>query len=186
MKKVIAKSKVILLLMLVAMMLTACGQSSKYVSLAQKAAEVVGEGLDYDYVLGIKYTKKSVLNPNANLEYVNIYDEIPGSGYVFLFDTIKGKAFDNYVACFLNSDGDVKYSFSYADTHASYERFMSRFSVYDLDSGEKALSYLSDCNYMSGMLNYARDEVDENGGENHDNNSWFTFSESEKKRISSR
>ena len=80
---------------------------------------------------------------------------------------------DSY-ACFLDTDGNLAFSFDYEENYLLYEKHYSNFSVYNITAGELAVEYLSNCNYISGMINNADGNVLQR---DLDNNVWYSFSQ---------
>lgn len=143
---------------------SACGVADKEAerTLAEQCAKT-GWGSVGRYAVSptsvyvMKYT--SVYKLCDKVPETALRDDLPGSGYAVLYyNNLNG--FDDCYACFFESDGDFSFSFDYNKTYAEYEKYfeMTTESL-DATAADRALEAISDCNYISGMILYARRDL---------------------------
>lgn len=169
---------VLLLCILLAFSLCACKTSSKPMQYARKSWNAIGSaGMEVDEIYFMEYTSRTHLSDDV-LE-TELYDQLPQRGYAILFDT----TFPNKerYACFFNDRGELVLTFDYAENYRLYEKHYDNFSIYNIGSGEKAVEYLSNCNYISGMILFAHDGQDLSG--TCEKNIWYRLSDKQVKSI---
>lgn len=173
----------ILLCVLMALSLCACGASGRAMRYIAECWEDIDRvGIDVDEIYFMEYTSRSHLSDEVT--EASVYDDIPRKGYAVLFHSYNaegGGAFMDSYAFFLDDEGDLELCFDYEENELLYERYFERFSPYDLASGEKALEYLTSCNYISGMINYAHDGDPMKGA--LEKNVWYVLSDKQIEKI---
>lgn len=151
MKKGIA----LFLLLAVAVSLCACSLGrSKAERCAKEGWERIGEDdIELDQVYVMQYTSRR--NLSDQVLDTDMYFQIPETGYAVLYHSYEIPAFSDSYACFFDTKGNVAFTFDYEEYDQLYEEYYADFSVYNIEAGEKAVEYLTDCNYISHMINYA-------------------------------
>jgi len=148
---------------------------------AEACFEEIGSGEQPDNVYVMEYTSRGELTDIVL--GTEMYTDIPEWGYAILIHSyVSGDAFSESYACFLNSDGELEVFFDYEESEALFELHYGSFSPYDIESGELAVMYLENCNYISHMINYAGDYCEELGSE-FEKNVWYSLNEDQIKRI---
>ena len=176
MKRLIA----VLLCIVLVLCLSACSfLRPKLMSNAQTAWEAVDSGnVDSECVYVMQYTSRSQLT--SENQDAPLYSEIPSRGYVVLFHTYTFPAFHESYACFLDEDGEVELTFDYEESYELHEYYYSQFSLFNIQAGEIALEYISNCNFISSMINSAHDVCEElKFPGRHKKNVWYLLSENQ-------
>lgn len=134
--------------------------------------EIGSEEISLDRIYVMRYSSR--LELTGEVLETDMYQEIPSSGYAILFHSYGNPAFCDSYACFLDRDGELVFVFDYEENHLLYEVNYAQFSVSNIAAGERAVEYLTNCNYISGMINDASDE--EYKGKMKQN-TWYAFSD---------
>lgn len=178
---------IITIIICICVLFSGCGGSSVVSQMEQYAKDAYQELSlkdDPEEIYIIKYTNKSYLNDDeADLSDVSAYDESPSKGYAILFYSYSIPAFSSYAAVFLTESGRISYVFDYAATYKKYEDAYADFSPYNIRAGERALEYLSNCSFFSGMSNYVDDVLEGELPRKMENNTWYIFSEKSIEKI---
>ena len=167
--------------------LCACGKSentgnNKLLRYVEECWEDAGSGDAPEEVYIIRYTSRR--NLSGEVLDTDMYEKLPEQGYAILFHThVAGDPFSASYACFLDKDGDLVFSFDYKESHDLYEKYYSQFSIYNTVAGEKAIMYLSNCNYIAHMINHANDHC-EKLKSTISKNTWYSLSDAQIRRIS--
>ena len=191
MKRSHRKVVTVTLIAMLTILLTGCAANNEAIMMAHDGWEEVGRsssgGFDgYAGILICQYSSKALLYPDADLEYTSIYDDIPYSGTVIIYDTTES-GLDGIYAVFFSTTGQIYETYSYKelkDLHEYYYALGLRGVSY-IRELSIALVYIADCNYISGMYNHARDLADPDTkvpGKLQDNR-WYLFSDKQEKAI---
>lgn len=178
MRRIIA----LVLCIILTLSMTSCAALGKPVRYAGKCWDDIGSSaIEVDYIYFMEYTSRTYLSDDV-LE-TSMYNDIPQRGYVVLFGSSYSKegAFMDSYACFLNTDGELEFYFDFEENYRLYEKHYANFSPHNVSAGEKALEYLMNCNYISGMINYAYDGKSLKS--THEKNVWYSLSELQVKQI---
>ena len=180
----ILMKKFLTALICIALMLSlcACGESSRVLKYAEDCLEGIEMNSRLQEVYVMKYTSRKALADTV-LD-TDMYMEIPERGYAVIYHAYVtgGEPFSDTYAFFLRENGRVALPFDYEESNDLYKKYYSQFSPYNIAAGEMALMHLSNCNYISGMVNYAG-ESDEELKAKLEPNVWYSLSEKQIKKI---
>ena len=161
----------------------ACGAQNDAQRYAKKCWDLIGSNsIEVDKIYFMKYTSRAHLSDEV-LD-TSMYEELPKQGYVILFHSFNapyGKRFWDSYACFLDANGNIVFTFDYEENDKLYEKYYSQFSPTNISAGEKALVYLKNCVYISGMINDANSGEDLQG--TIEKNTWYSFSNKQIERA---
>lgn len=150
------KKAIVVLLCLCMLLLCGCSRQSLIEQSARACWDQIGPtDVDIDEIFVICYTSRLELCDEV-LD-TPMYQKIPERGYAVLFHSYGSSFYDSY-ACFLDTEGKLIFSFDYEENHRLYEAYYEQFSIFDISSGELAVEYLTNCNYIAGMINDADGE----------------------------
>ena len=153
-------------------LLSGCSRRTLIEGYAQNCWHQIGPvDADIDEIFVIRYTSRTELCDEV-LD-TPMYQKIPERGYAVLFHSYGSSFYDSY-ACFLDTEGKLAFSFDYEENHRLYEAYYEQFSIFDIGSGELAVEYLTNCNYIAGMINDA-DGEDYRG--KLEKNVWYALSD---------
>lgn len=166
------KTLAIFMVILLTLSLTACLGRSKVERYAKAGWEATGSaGASIDKIFVMHYTSRRCLS--GEVLDTPMYSQMPSNGYAVLYYSM-GSGFSDCYACFFDQDGKLALSFDYEENEKLFDLYYGSFSIYNTESGEKALEYLKNCNYISAMMNDAYDVAVEDKLEK---DVWFSFSE---------
>ena len=165
--------------LLMAMLLSLCGCSllkPKIERYAKEGWEQIGDrDAEPEEIYVIQYTSRKKLSDEV-LD-TEMYDDIPERGYAVLYHSYARDPFSDSYACFFDDEGELEFVFDYEENDLLFEKYYEDFSIYNIGSGEKALEYITNCNYISGMINYASDGEDFTS--NMEKNIWYALSDAQ-------
>lgn len=165
------KAFAILLCLLI--LLSGCSRRTLIEGYAQNCWHQIGPAdADIDEIFVIRYTSRTELCDDV-LD-TPMYQKIPERGYAVLFHSYGSPSFHDSYACFLDTEGKLAFCFDYEENHRLYEAYYEQFSIFDIGSGELAVEYLTNCNYIAGMINDA-DGEDYRG--KLEKNVWYALSD---------
>jgi hypothetical protein len=168
----------VILVLLAALLLSLCGCGllrSRAERCARDGWERAGEAdvrLDEVYVM--HYSSRRKLSDDV-LD-TPMYQKLPENGYAVLYHSRSRQFMDSY-ACFFDDGGKLVFTFDYEEYHDLYEEYYEDFSIYNIEAGEKAVEYLTNCNYISGMINDAADGKEFTS--NMEKNIWYALSDAQ-------
>ena len=161
--------------------------------LAEKSWEAYGESTVPKNVFVINYSDRDKLSDEDIEEGLlkTTIESIPESGICILFGAPEGGyGFDGLHAIFYNNDEQFAFEFDYRARYLDYldeDVKQSYSSIYDTTHIHNAIDYLNECNWFSGMYNYANgSSFDSNRREitdSLDKNKWYSFSEKQKENV---
>ena len=180
------KSLLALLLILSLLLFASCGMfRSEEEKMISAAWESTGATHDPQWVYTMHYTNRSELS-DKTLDS-SLFRRIPTSGYAVIFSQDESTyGFYGMHTVFLNETGGVLYTFDYSDHYDLYERTNpSYYSIYNVSQINQATGYLKECNYFSGMQNFAHDDSKSTRGEElcQRTNVWYSLTEKQIKSL---
>lgn len=172
------KRFLLIIAIVVTLALCACGASSEVQQYARSCWRAVGsDDVSLDRVSVMRYTSR--LHLNGEVLDSPMYEEIPDRGYAILFRAY-GDPHAGMYACFLDERGKLIFSFNYEENYKLYEKYYSKFSIHNIEAGEKAVEYLGNCNYIHSMFNDAAGDTLSGAPEK---NVWYVLPEEQVDRI---
>ena len=160
---------------MVMLLLSACSKSYDVPYYVKVCWNEISSADDlFDIVCVNKYTSR--LNITGEVSDSPMYSEIPERGYAVVFYRIHAEEpFWGSYACFLNEEGELICSYSYEEQDKLFDMYYSKYSIYNIEAGERALEHIGNCNFITTMVNCGRKGEFLQG--EPDNNLWYSLSE---------
>ena len=165
----------VVLLLTLLISLCGCGEQNTVLGYVRVCAQGLESSWKNPEVYVMKYTSRRALSDEV-LD-TELYDEIPTRGYAILFHSyVSGDPFADSYGFFLDMDGNIQCTIDYEESDKLFDKYYSSFSPYNTAAGEMAVMHLKNCNYLSGMINYAGEHCEELTSKLQEN-VWYSLSE---------